>query len=211
MHILKQKSCIICLSSMKSIFTLLLFVSFAQAMAQVSLYDSVNRKREKINKTSTLILGGWAFINVGTGIIAQSNTTGELKQFYRANAISGGVNLALAGIGLLRNRHEKTNTVSETFKKQEKLEKFFLFNVALDLGYVAYGLYTKERSYRYSGKKRERLAGTGNSILFQSGVLTLFDGIVYLLHTKNGNRLEQKLQNLSFTAGENGLGLAYRF
>lgn len=190
----------------------LLFL-MSRASAQVNLYDQVNEKRERIARSGTVVLGGWALANLGSGLIGQANSTGARQQFYRSNTIWGGVNLAIAGVGYISSRRKKIQSLSaaESFKKQGNIEKLFLFNAGLDLAYVAYGFYRKERALRYTGEKKDRLTGAGNSLLLQGGFLTLFDGVLYFLHQKNGRRLMPKLENLSLSAGNNGIGLTYHF
>ena len=184
-----------------------------QATAQSSLFDSVNSKRYQIAKTGFAVLGSWAALNIAGGIIGQKNTTGERKQFYRANVIGGLVDMAFAGIGYFSSRRMegKPHNTVETYKKQALAEKLFLFSVGLDIGAIAYGAYTKERANRFAGEKRDWLKGAGNALILQGGFLILFDGIQYILHIKNGKRLAQKLENLSFSGVNDGFGLVYRF
>ncbi|MDB5205943.1 MAG: hypothetical protein JWR72_1018 [Flavisolibacter sp.] len=193
-------------------YCLLLIVSFS-AHAQYSLYDSVNTRHNKISKTGTLLLSGWAAASLISGLVGQNNSTGKLKYFYKRNVLWGGINLGLSGLGYLRTKREQKDvyTSAQTFKRVEAAQKVFLFNTGLDLAYVAFGLYTRERSNKFTGDKKDRLVGTGNSLLFQGGFLTVFDGVLYLLHNKNGNRLEKKLEGLSFISSGDGVGLAYRF
>jgi hypothetical protein len=43
-----------------------------------------------------IVLGSWALLNIGSGIIGQGQTAAEQQHFYRMNTIWGGVNLLLA-------------------------------------------------------------------------------------------------------------------
>jgi hypothetical protein len=194
---------------MKLIFCFLLISSHVSA--QNNTFESVNQRREKITKTGTVVLGSWALINIGAGLVGKANASGEQRQFHRANAIWGGVNLGLTGLTYILGRNKKYNSPFEILKEQNKTEKLFLLNTALDAGYFVYGLYTKERASRYTGEKRDRLLGAGNSLLLQSSFLVLFDGILYVVHTRNGSKLDKVLQNLTFTANSGGVGLAYNF
>ena len=181
------------------------------ASAQSTLHDSVNQKRGQTNRTGMAVLGSWAVLNIGSGLIGQANTSGRQRQFYKTNIIWGGVNLLLAGVGYLREKKEGQSSLSETFQKQFDTEKLFLFNTALDLGYAAFGLYLRERGNKFTGNKQDRLKGTGDSFLAQGGFLFLFDGIMYIVHTRNGARLYPELQSLSLGPTENGYGLVFRF
>jgi hypothetical protein len=183
----------------------------AIASAQQTLFDSVNRQREVINQKGMVVLGSWALLNIGSGIIGQRQTTGEQQHFHRMNIFWGGVNLILAGIGYFGSNQNSTMSQRESFKKQATAEKLFLLNTALDLGYIAFGLYTRERGNRFTGAKKERLHGTGRSLLVQGGFLAVFDGVMYLLHSKNGFRLQHSLSPFTFGRAENGIGVLYRF
>ncbi len=191
----------------------MLFSFGMHATAQSSLFDSVNRKRYAIAKTGFKVLGSWAALNIGAGLVGQKNSSGEQKQFYRANTIAGLVDMAFAGIGYFASKRmaAKPHDAVETFKKQALAEKVFLFSVGLDIGAIAYGLYTKERANRFVGEKRTWLKGAGNALVLHGAFLIAFDGILYLLQAKNGARLHQKLHNLSLQTNENGFGVHYRF
>jgi hypothetical protein len=198
---------------MKVIFSCLLLMGSVHLRAQPSLYDSVNTRHNKISTTGTLVLSGWAAASLVSGLVGKNNSVGELKYFYKRNVLWGSINLGLSGLGYLRIKGEerKAYTAVQTFKRTEGAQKVFLFNTGLDLAYVAFGLYTRERANKFTGNKKDRLRGTGNSLLFQGGFLTLFDGVLYILHNKNDNRLDRKLEGLSFTSTRDGVGLAYRF
>lgn len=184
-----------------------------QALAQPSLFDSVNTRRYQITKAGFTILGSWAALNIVSGLIGQNNTAGEQKQFHNANITGGFVNMAFAGIGYLSSRRvaAKSHNLAETYKRQAEAEKLFLFSVGLDIGVLAFGAYTKEKANRFAGEKRERLKGAGSALLLQGGFLMLFDGMQYLLHNKNGKRLTKSMGALSLSVGGNGAGLVYRF
>ena len=196
---------------------ILLFAAFAISIntvaQQTSLYDSVIQRHDKLTKTGLTILSGWSLASITSGLIGQNNTDGEQKYFYKKNILWGGINLGISGLGLLRLAisPKKTYTSASAFKQIETTQRIFLFNTGLDLAYVGLGLYTRERANRFTGDKHDKLLGSGNSLIVQSSFLTLFDGVMYLLHSKNRNRLDVKLENLSLYATPKGLGLAYRF
>lgn len=196
---------------MRILISILIVLASTQANAQKNLLDSVNLKRDKIARTGMTILGTWSLANIGTGLVGYQQTTGTRQQFHRVNTIISGVNLTLAGLTYyaIQKRRTKTYSTGQTFKLQESAEKLFLFNTALDLGYVAVGFYLRERANRFNDDKFFRVRGTGNSLLLQGGFLTLFDAILYFLNNKNGNRLDVLLNGLSLAQTKNGLGLVY--
>jgi hypothetical protein len=198
---------------MKIFLLSILFSMAVQATAQQALFDSVNRKRYDIAQSGFVVLGSWAALSIGAGLVGQGNATGERKQFYKATVIGGLVDLAFAGVGYFSSRKmaAEPHTVAETFRRQTLAEKLFLFSVGLDLGAITFGFYTKERANRFSGEKKDWLRGAGNALILQGIFLTVFDGVLYVLQTKNGTRLHKALQNLRFGGTEGGVGLSYRF
>ena len=193
-------------------FLLLLFCSVA-SQAQLSVYDSVNLRHNKIAKTGIIVLAGWSAVSLGSGLVGMNNSDGDVRYFHKRNALFGSINLALSGLSLLRMRSDaaRAYTPAQVYKRTAASQKVFLFNAGLDLAYIAYGLYTRERAFRYTGDKRDKLRGTGNSILVQSGFLTMLDFVQYFLQSSNARRLDRKLNTLAFAVTESGAGLVYRF
>jgi len=192
------------------IFTVLLLTVWATStIAQRSFKDSVNLKHDKITKTGLLALSAWSVSSI---ILGAQKATGTDRYFNRSNVLWGSVNLGIAQTGywLLRRKAGKKYTAEKTFQRTETTEKLFLFNTGLDLAYVAYGLYNRERALRYTGDRRDRLRGSGKSLVVQGSFLTLFDGVLYLMHNKNGNRLNADGGKLYLSTGEEGVGLKYR-
>ncbi len=198
---------------MKGFLFLILFSCSMALQAQLSLYDSVNLRHNKIAKTGVTVLAGWSAVSVASGLVGMNNSDGDVRYFHKRNVLFGGINLALSGLSLLRMRSEasKAYTPAQIYKRTAATQKVFLFNAGLDLAYIAYGLYTRERAFRYTGDKRDKLRGTGNSVLVQSGFLTLLDFVQYFMQSSNARRLDSKLNMLAFSATENGAGLVYRF
>lgn len=46
--------------------------------------------------------------------------------------------------------------------------------------------------------------------MLQGGVLLLFDGIMYALHSKHGKVLNKMGENITFTSTGNGIGLVVK-
>lgn len=198
---------------MKGFLFSFLLLSCFRSHSQLSLYDSVNVRHNKISSAAITTLAGWSAASMASGLIGQNNSEGDVRQFHKRNVLFGGINLAFSGLALLRTHYEAARgyTPAETFKRTASTQKVLLFNAGLDLAYLAYGLYTRERAFRYTGDKRDRLRGTGNSLLVQSGFLTVLDFVQYFLQSSNAKRLNKKLGLLSFAPTGNGFGLVYRF
>jgi hypothetical protein len=94
---------------------------------------------------------------------------------------------------------------------QQKLQRIFLLNAGLDVGYIMAGAWMHERAGNVT-KNSDRLRGFGRSIALQGAFLFVFDLGAYFYH----NRLDAGLKPLlpahsSIGATENGLGVVIRF
>jgi hypothetical protein len=97
-------------------------------------------------------------------------------------------------------------------REQHKIEKLYVFNMGLDLAYIAGGFYLRERGNSEPvPDKKDQFSGYGSSIAVQGGFLLLMDVIVYSLHHRQTSRMEHKLEKLELAAGPGWLGLSYRF
>ncbi|MEM9982438.1 MAG: hypothetical protein AAF734_08075 [Bacteroidota bacterium] len=73
-------------------------LAFAQIDTEASL-QTINQKRQKINRIGMLTLGSWAIGNIATAGFSISNAEGSRKSFHQMNLGWGAVNLAIAGFG----------------------------------------------------------------------------------------------------------------
>ena len=179
------------------------------AFAQQTNLDKFNKEREKISKTGIKILAGYSAANIIYGSIAAGQSTGSNKYFHEMNAIWNGITLGITGIGFLIAKKEGTLSYSESLKKQQNIEKFFLFNAGLDVAYIAGGAYLKERA-KTTTKNPLRLKGYGESVMLQGGVLLFFDGIMYAMHNRHGKFLNKMVENIKLMGTENGISLVVK-
>ncbi len=172
--------------------------------------DSLAQERIKLVRNNMHVLAAWAGANIIQGTISASNTKGSEHYLHQMNAYWNTVNLAIAGVGLLgiRKQMNKTYNRESNLREQYKLEKILLLNTGLDLGYIATGLYLKERGVR---KQNDRTEGYGNSLLLQGAFLLIFDIVQYGQHRRNTRWVENTGQHLQVGSTANGLGLTYRF
>jgi hypothetical protein len=198
---------------MKKIFTVLLILFCTHAFAQDSL-KYFNKLRINTTSSGMAVLGGWGIINLGTGAIwgwnsksttvyadlgvPQVATTSkgisrEGQYFFQMNTIWGAVDFgtALLGYANIQKYRKKTLPAAETLEQQKRLEKIFLVNGALDIGYIGVGTYLK-----LAGDSRHSpiMRGYGESILMQGGFLLIFDGLMYHAEKGNGTRLRNFLE-----------------
>lgn len=176
---------------------LVIFCFFSiQALAQeIPALADFNQTRLDYNKQGMLILGSWAVGNMVWGGIGASQTTGETKAFHQMNLYWNSVNLVIAGFGYWQATKETPGTdFWATIEAQHGIEKVLLLNGALDLAYMAGGLYMKERGLR---KDNPRLIGFGKSVILQGAFLLAFDGVMYGFHQVHGKELPSLVQNIS--------------
>lgn len=167
---------------------------------EIPALEDFNSVRLEYNQKGMLILGSWAVGNMIWGGIGASQTSGEVKAFHQMNLYWNAVNLAIAGFGYWQATKEVPGTdFWSTLDAQQGLEKVLLVNAALDVAYMAGGLYLKERGLR---KDNERLIGFGKSIILQGAFLMAFDGVMYGFHHAHAKELPGLVQNLSL--GPNG-------
>lgn len=178
-----------------------------QAQQSETTLPVFNQKRLDLNRKGMTVLGGWAGANLLANGLALRHAAGSDKAFYQMNLAWAGVDLALAGLGLLGNRRAKTDlSVYESLEEQHKTEKLFLVNAGLDVAYLTGGLYLKERD---TPKNADRNEGYGNAILVQGSFLLLFDGAMYAVHRAHFKRNKGFWRRLE--AAEGGVGISVRF
>jgi len=198
---------------MKKVLTIILILFCTSVFAQDSLkyYNNL-----RINTTSSgmKILGGWGILNLGTGAIWGWNSKStsvyadlggsqvvsrsgvispEGKYFFQMNTIWGAVDFgtALLGYANIQKYRKKNLNAAETLEQQKKLEKIFLVNGALDIGYLGVGTYLKLAG---DSRKSPIMKGYGESILIQGGFLLIFDGLMYHAEKRNGTKLRNFLE-----------------
>ena len=198
---------------MKKVYLSLLFtLGFGFLFSQTSDYLHFNQKRLNTTKTAMTVLGTWAVGNIAVGSVLQSRKTGEDKYFHQMNALWNGVNLALAGGALysISRTDPAAFGLYETFNEQQKIQKILLFNAGLDVGYMSYGLYLRERSKHFSDPvKADKRRGWGKSIILQGAFLFVFDLGTYFVLAGNNEDLQRILEGFSFDG--TGVGWRMRF
>lgn len=181
-------------------FALILVTGFlfsTEVLAQeIPALSEFNQTRLDYNRQGMMILGTWAIGNMVWGGIGASQTTGETKAFHQMNLYWNSVNLLIAGFGYWQATKEVPGTdFWATIESQQGIEKVLLFNGALDLAYMAGGLYMKERGLRNG--EDDRLIGFGKSIILQGAFLMAFDGVMYGFHRAHAKELPSLVQNIS--------------
>lgn len=176
-------------------FILFFFCVFPLFAQEIPVLQEFNQVRMDYNQKGMMILGTWAIGNMVWGGIGASQTTGETKAFHQMNLYWNSVNLVIAGFGYWQATKETPGTdFWATIEAQQGIEKVLLLNGALDLAYMAGGLYMKERGLR---KDNSKLIGFGKSVILQGAFLLAFDGVMYGFHSAHGKELQSLVQNIS--------------
>ena len=163
---------------------------------------------QNYRQTGMLLLGGWAAANLASGLVMRSNTSGVHSRFWEMNALWNGVNLALAGFGYMSAaKLGAGGTALELYQAQMSIDKIFLFNAGLDIGYIAIGAWMTERSKNVT-KNADLWKGYGRSIMFQGAFLFAFDVAMVLIHK---NIIIGHGMTLSFNATAGGMGITFGF
>ncbi|GAB2608789.1 DUF6992 family protein [Belliella aquatica] len=195
----------------KPAFLAILFFLFAITLVQAqdvpTKLTEFNQVRIDYNKSGMIILGSWALGNIALGGIMAGRTAGETKAFHQMNIYWNTVNLAIAGFGYYSAMNEvPSSEFWETMNAQNSIEKILLVNAALDLGYMAGGLYLLERGRRLD---KDQFKGFGKSVILQGAFLMSFDAIKYVFHNIHGKELPTIMNHIGITP--NGVGLLMNF
>lgn len=171
--------------------------------------DLYNSERLKLDKNLMTGLGAWSLTNIGVGAVGWATSKGQRQAFHQMNVMWSGVNLALAIPGFFKAKNGNANglTFKETYLAQQKTEKIFLFNTALDVFYISGGFFLKERA-KLDLTNQDQFTGWGNALILQGGFLFLFDLTATLLHTHHRtHKLDSFLDR--FALSNNGLGFTF--
>jgi hypothetical protein len=194
------------MKSKKSYLFALFLINTIFIYAQNLDLQAFNTKRIKDSKTDMLILGGWALGNMAvSGILLANNEGGVPKGYHQMNIGWNAVNLTIAGFGYLAAI--KSNPASfdlfGSIDEHYKIQKIFLFNAGLDVGYMAAGAYVMERS-KSSLTNPEQLKGFGQAIIVNGAFLFVFDLANYFIQSGHNDKIKLLLTG-------NGMGLSYHF
>jgi hypothetical protein len=194
------------MNPLKSLFTALFLINAFFAYAQTVDLKLFNERRVRDTKTDMMILGGWALSNMAVSGILLANTEGGVsKGFHQMNIGWNAVNLTIAGVGYLAAMKSNPATLDlfGTVNEHYKLQRLFLFNAGLDVGYMAAGAYVMERS-KSSTKNPEQMKGFGQAIVVNGAFLFVFDLANYFIQSGHNDKIKLLLNS-------NGMGMSFHF
>jgi len=142
-----------------------------------------------INKAGMLVLSSWAVSNILSGFYYSNSTTlSVLKYFWKGNIYWNFVNLGIAGMGIYHSlvNYNLPITINQLYRKQQNIEKIYLFNAGLDVAYFFAGLYLNEKANNVTNTAQ--LSGYGTAMMLQAAFLVSFDLAMYLMHHKHAKK-----------------------
>ena len=145
-------------------------------------YNNFYRQSMKTNNTGMYVLGTWAVSNIAVSGIGWSRRSGSTKYFHQMNVFWNVVNLSIAGVALYNNHTTDILAMNpgEMMKEHVKIQKLYLINAGLDIGYIGTGLLLRHLSSKKPNRKN-LFKGYGNSVILQGGFLLVFDAVMYLI------------------------------
>ena len=193
----------------KRIITLFFLIAtsnllFSQAPTSSELYN-FNASRNKTTTRGLQFLGGLAVANMGVSGYMYYNTKGVEKSFHEMNVMWNGVNTVIAVVSLLPKDRNDLN-LAKTLSWQSNTEATYIGAAALDLLYSTAGLYLTERA-KNDFAQHDRFKGWGNSLIYNGGVLFLFDTGMYIAHKRNGKKLNKMMDKINISTGGAGIKL----
>jgi hypothetical protein len=194
------------MNPLKSLFTVLFLTNAFFIYAQTADLKLFNERRIKDTKKDMMILGGWALGNMAVSGILLANTEGGVaKGFHQMNIGWNAVNLTIASFGYLAAMKSNSTALDlfGTVDEHYKLQRLFLFNVGLDVGYMAAGAYVMERS-KSRTKNPEQIKGFGQAIIVNGAFLFVFDLANYFIQSGHDYKIKLLLSS-------NGMGMSFHF
>jgi len=146
--------------------------------------ERFNSRRRRLQIRGMTVLAVWAVVNLSLGSVLYFLDDAR-SAFHQMNVFWNLVNAGLAAGGLVGSSRERSDrSLTESVEGQHKVEKIFLLNTGLDLGYVMGGLYLRELATRFPDWAAQ-LPGWGAAIVLQGMFLLIFDAAMVWLHSHN--------------------------
>ena len=165
---------------------LAMLIGSQTVLAQVADYK---RDYNKINEHLMLTLGSYAVGNFavsGAGYFtAQDEYT---KHFHEMNVMWNTVNFGLALPGYFKAKKNAGDwDAAEMERQQRKTQSIFLINSAVDIGYIATGMYLRGEAENRPDES-DMFRGYGDSMVLQGSFLFAFDLVAYAVHKRHYNQ-----------------------
>jgi hypothetical protein len=135
----------------------------------------VSQAQLRVDRAAMATLGSWAAVNLVVGSAgAFALDDPRARAFAQGSAAWNVVNagLAVGGLRAAQRRAETAPSWPSLALEGERSRGVFLLNAGLDVGYMAAGLWLRERGAR---TESPQLQGYGDALLAQGGFLFAFD------------------------------------
>ncbi len=177
----------------------------AEANPQSSMLRAFNARRIQDAKVDMLYLGGWAVGNLALSSILLGNAKGVTQGYHQMNLGWNAVNFAIAGFGYYTAMKSDPASFDlyGTIKEHYSVQKIFLFNAGLDVGYMAAGAWLIEKS-KTTTKYPFQMKGFGQAVALNGAFLFVFDLANYFIQSGYNDQVKLLLSN-------NGVGLSLHF
>ena len=188
------------------VLLLAMLIGSQSLLAQVADYK---RDYNKINEHLMLTLGSYAMGNFaisGVGYFAAEDE--YTKRFHEMNVMWNTVNFGLALPGYFKAKNNAGDwDAAEMERQQRKTQSIFLINSAVDIGYIATGIYLRSEAQNRPDES-DMFKGYGDSMVLQGSFLFAFDLVAYAIHKRHSN-LEANtfLNKVSVRSFGQGMGL----
>jgi len=145
------------------------------------------RRMKTLKTAQAVILAIWAGLNVLIGIVFILQTEAHYFYFFAMNISWNLVNTAVAIFLYMHHNDvfEKQISFLNQMEYQKHIEKSLVFNIGLDLAFIAIGFSMYYYGNIPSAAHPELWVGFGISVIIQGGFLLIQDMIFYRLHRKN--------------------------
>ena len=163
--------------------------------------EELFERQQQLQMRAMMVLGTWGLANTLSGSVGMLQSEGKLKSFHQMNMGWGLVNTGIAAIGYYGARHLNLDDplIFSLYNQNVTLSKTLLFNAGLDVGYVSFGLFLRERSKNVV-KNQDRLKGFGNSLLIQGAFLLVFDFSTHLINNKIGKNISEYIPDIGINS-----------
>jgi multidrug transporter EmrE-like cation transporter len=147
---------------------------------------------KKLKISHAAVLAIWAGLNVVIGgTLMFISADEQLLYFYIMNVCWGLVNLGIAWF-IYAHHNEVFNqpqTLLQQMNHQRHAEKAILFNIGLDMAFIASGFALQQHGYAPKLAYSALWKGFGTAIILQGAFLLVQDTIFYRLHLKNRRKV----------------------
>lgn len=164
----------------------MLLLPLASVTAPVAGWLASYQHRELLLSQGLGLLGAWALLNllVSGYQLPRTDQREWPHHFHFMNCCWAFINAILAAVGILRTHpgHPPVGlTAAGAAEAHGFVERVFLFNTILDVGYLLVGLWLLSRAAAPAARRPERLFGYGRSVQLQGAFLLVFDLVMWLV------------------------------